>query len=102
MSEQTDHSDLPEVPGERSISADQVLVATREPVLATQRITSWAVERGVEQVTVADIAAAADVSPRTYFNYFSSREQAFVADDPFSSNGVFETVNIHSYLRRAP
>lgn len=40
-----------------------------------------AVERGVEQVTVADIAAAADVSPRTYFNYFSSREQAFVADD---------------------
>jgi len=40
-----------------------------------------AVERGAEQVTVADIAAAADVSPRTYFNYFSSREQAFVADD---------------------
>jgi ABC-2 type transport system ATP-binding protein len=40
--------DLPEVPGERSISADQVLVATREPVLATQRITSWAVERDVD------------------------------------------------------
>lgn len=40
-----------------------------------------AVERGADQVTVADIAAAADVSPRTYFNYFSSREEAFVADD---------------------
>jgi AcrR family transcriptional regulator len=40
-----------------------------------------AVERGADRVTVADIAAAADVSPRTYFNYFSSREEAFVADD---------------------
>lgn len=40
-----------------------------------------ALEHGVEQVTVADIAAAADVSPRTYFNYFSTREEAFVADD---------------------
>jgi uncharacterized protein YciI len=28
--------------------------------------------------------------------------KAFVADDPFSTNDVFETVNIHSYLRRAP
>jgi uncharacterized protein YciI len=28
--------------------------------------------------------------------------KAFVADDPFSANDVFETVNIHSYLRRAP
>jgi AcrR family transcriptional regulator len=40
-----------------------------------------AVERGADRVTVADIAAAAEVSPRTYFNYFSSREEAFVADD---------------------
>lgn len=40
-----------------------------------------ALERGADRVTVADIAAAADVSPRTYFNYFSSREEAFVADD---------------------
>jgi uncharacterized protein YciI len=28
--------------------------------------------------------------------------KAFVAADPFSTNGVFETVNIHSFLRRAP
>ena len=40
-----------------------------------------AVERGADRVTVADIAAAADVSARTYFNYFASREEAFVADD---------------------
>ena len=40
--------DLPEVPGERSITEDVVLVLTREPVVATQRITTWALEHGVE------------------------------------------------------
>jgi hypothetical protein len=28
--------------------------------------------------------------------------KAFNAADPFTVNGVFETVNIHQYLRRAP
>ncbi len=28
--------------------------------------------------------------------------KAFNAGDPFSVKGVFETVNIHQYLRRAP
>jgi ABC-2 type transport system ATP-binding protein len=40
--------DIPEIPGNRSISGDSVLVVTREPVLAAQRITSWALEREVE------------------------------------------------------
>jgi AcrR family transcriptional regulator len=35
-----------------------------------------AMERGVDNVRVDDIAAAAGVSPRTYNNYFSSREEA--------------------------
>jgi AcrR family transcriptional regulator len=38
-----------------------------------------AVERGPDQVRVEDIAEAAGVSPRTYNNYFSSREQAIVS-----------------------
>ncbi len=40
--------DLPEVPGERSVTGETVLVLTREPVLATQRITTWALEHRVE------------------------------------------------------
>jgi len=38
-----------------------------------------AMEHGAENVRVDDIAQAAGVSPRTYNNYFSSREQAIVA-----------------------
>lgn len=38
-----------------------------------------ALERGPDNVRVEDIAEAAGVSPRTYNNYFASREQAIVA-----------------------
>ena len=38
-----------------------------------------ALERGIAKVRVSDIAAAAGVSPRTYNNYFSNREQAICA-----------------------
>ncbi|RKT19741.1 TetR family transcriptional regulator [Streptomyces sp. 1114.5] len=50
---------------------------------ATREALSWAalrlaVERGLENVRVEDIAAAAGVSPRTYNNYFSSKAEAIV------------------------
>ncbi|NUT33730.1 MAG: TetR family transcriptional regulator [Hamadaea sp.] len=51
--------------------------ATREALrTAALRL---ALERGPENVRVDDIAEAAGVSPRTYNNYFSSRDQAIVA-----------------------
>src|SRR6516164_9877825 len=37
------------------------------------------VQRGWEDVTVDDIAAAANVSPRTFRNYFSTKAEALAA-----------------------
>ncbi|MFJ1459285.1 TetR/AcrR family transcriptional regulator [Nocardia sp. N2S4-5] len=51
--------------------------ATREALRAAA--LRLAMERGPDNVRVDDIAEAAGVSPRTYNNYFSSREQAIVA-----------------------
>jgi len=73
---------------------DNVLVTdVKEPGLRERKraATRRAIERaaldlalakGYDNVTIDEIAESADVSPRTFFNYFSSKEAAVVGHAP--------------------
>ncbi|MDP9843033.1 TetR family transcriptional regulator [Streptosporangium lutulentum] len=47
-------------------------------------------ERGLAGVTVEDIAEAVDVSSRTFFNYFPSKEDALIGPSPASATELRE------------
>jgi AcrR family transcriptional regulator len=61
-------------PGRRDRKKQQTRAAL---VAAALRLVD---ARGLERVTVEEISEAADVSPRTFFNYFASKDEAIIGD----------------------
>src|SRR3954447_19165864 len=61
-----------------------------------ERIASAALrlfaERGYDQTTLAEIADAADVSTRTIFGYFQSKEDILFCDEPAFYDGLKEAL----------
>jgi AcrR family transcriptional regulator len=50
-------------------------------------------ERGFEAVTVAEVAAAAEVSEATVFNYFPSKEDLFYGDLEAFEDALFDAIS---------
>jgi AcrR family transcriptional regulator len=54
--------------------------ATRRAIqLAALRLVA---DRGLDNVTIDEVSRVADISPRTFFNYFPSKEEAILGDPP--------------------
>ncbi|MEO8529125.1 MAG: TetR family transcriptional regulator [Pseudolysinimonas sp.] len=69
-------SDAPEELGLR----ERKRVATRQAILrAALQVVR---ERGLDNATVDEISRVADISPRTFFNYFPSKEEAILGETP--------------------
>jgi AcrR family transcriptional regulator len=67
-------------------SPDQPGLRERKRLATRHAIQSAALqvvrEQGLEGTTVDEIARVADISPRTFFNYFPSKEDAILGDAP--------------------
>jgi len=78
------------VPGRRDRKKQQTRAAL---IAAALRLVD---ERGIERVTVEEISEAADVSTRTFFNYFATKDDALIGDP------IVDAADLHERLLAAP
>ena len=75
---------------QRASLRERKKLATRQSL---RRVTlDLVAERGLANVTVEDIADAADVSPRTFFNYFPSKEAALFGGKPVRADELRDRI----------
>jgi AcrR family transcriptional regulator len=71
------------------LRAQKKIATRRALVLAARELTD---RRGLMAATVEEIADAAGVSPRTFFNYFACKEDAIVGPEPNMVAAMVEAV----------
>ena len=76
----------PDKPGLRERKKQQ----TRETIVRVA--LELFAERGYDETTLAEIAEAADVSPRTIFSYFESKEDILFCEAPAQLEGIKEAL----------
>lgn len=55
-------------------------------------------DNGLERLTVDEIGRVADISPRTFFNYFPTKEAAIVGDAP----GITSEESVQKFVNAGP
>ncbi len=80
-----------------SITVRRIAQTRRELAAAAARLF---IERGYEATTVEDIAAAAGISPRTFFRYLTAKEE--VIDDVLEESVALFTAALDARPRTEP
>ncbi|MFJ3384838.1 MULTISPECIES: TetR/AcrR family transcriptional regulator [unclassified Curtobacterium] len=70
---------------------DRKRIETRSRIAESAR--SLALEQGIDHTTIEQVAARAEISPRTFFNYFESKEDAVLGHTELDLSS--ETLEAH-------